>query len=134
MIFRLVNELQKARAIRYVQEAAIGMLVEIREEKRTEAQNRKMWPMLRDISEQILWDGEYLKPEEWKDLLTAVFKDAKIVAGLYGGFVAVGLSTSRFTKKQFSDFIEFMYSEGAERGVTWSEEARDIYSQYREAQ
>ena len=57
-----------------------------------------------------------------------------IVSGLYGGGVAVGASTSKMSKKKFSEFVEFIYSEGTERGVMWSEPSLDTYASYREAQ
>ena len=131
---RLVSPAHRQAAMQALQKAPDGALVTISDEPRTHEQNRKLWPLLKDVSEQILWDGEHLTPEEWKDLLSAAFKSAKIVSGLYGGGVAVGTSTSKMGKKKFSEFIEFIYAEGAERGVLWSEPSLDTYASYREAQ
>jgi hypothetical protein len=33
-------------------------------------------------------------------------------------------------KKEFAELIEFIYSEGSRRGVTWSEKAYSIYEEY----
>jgi hypothetical protein len=131
---RLVSPAHRQAALRALQAAPDGALVSIGDEPRSHEQNRKLWAMLTDCSQQILWDDQHLTPEEWKDLFTAAFKNAKIVSGLYGGGVAVGASTSKMSKKKFSEFVEFIYSEGTERGVMWSEPSLDTYASYREAQ
>nr|WP_290442844.1 recombination protein NinB [Halomonas sp. OfavH-34-E] len=103
------------------------------EEKRTDAQNKKLWPMLNDLSTQVVWHGVTLKPHEWKDLATAALKRHRMVPGMDGGFVMVGLSTSRMSKRVFCDLIECMYAFGTEQGVQWSEPALALYEEYREA-
>ncbi|EAO9874844.1 recombination protein NinB, partial [Salmonella enterica] len=45
--------------------------VHVQEPKRTKAQNDRMWPMLQDVSRQVLWHGQRLSPEDWKDIFTA---------------------------------------------------------------
>jgi sugar phosphate isomerase/epimerase len=37
--------------------------------------------------------------------------------GLDGGIVMLGQRTSRFTKPQFAEWIEFLYATAADRGV-----------------
>lgn len=95
---------------------------------RTPLQNDKMWPMLRDIADQVKWqvDGrlEYLEPEEWKDIMTAALKKhQRVAAGIDGGFVILGEHTSSMTVGQVSDLIELMYAFGADTDhkVIWSE-------------
>lgn len=98
--------------------------------RRTLEQNSKMWAMLTDIADQVQWqiDGklEYLKPEEWKDILTAgLRKHQRVAAGIDGGFVILGDHTSGMTIGQMSEMIELCYAFGTEHGVAWSEpEAR----------
>lgn len=93
---------------------------------RTLDQNAKLWAMLGDIADQVQWqiDGklEYLKSEEWKDILTAgLRKHQRVAAGIDGGFVILGEHTSSMTVGQMSELIELMYAFGAEHGVEWSE-------------
>lgn len=101
--------------------------------KRTLDQNRKLWPMLSDVSCQVNWYGEKLSPDDWKHVFSAGLSRQRAVTGIDGGFVVLGQSTSKMTKAQFSDLIELIYSFGAEQGVQWSEPALRAYEQYREA-
>ena len=102
----------------------------IKPETRTQAQNRLMWPILTEFSRQLEWpvNGRMTKmePDEWKDVLTAAHKGegVRLAMGLDGGVVMLGQRTSKFTKQQFADFIEFLYATAADREVhlpAWSE-------------
>lgn len=101
--------------------------VVIDELTRNNEQNALMWSLLECFSKQLQWvvNGQlvYLDSEEWKDILSAAFKNEtqRIAMGLDGGMVMLGMRTSKMTKPQFSEFIEFIYSVGAERNVKLSE-------------
>lgn len=47
-------------------------------------------------------------------------------------FVSVRPSTTQFTKSECSEFIEWLYSTGADMGVQWSQRAETAYDTYRE--
>ena len=89
-------------------------------EKRSDAQNRRLWAMLRDISQQVVWHGEKLSDEEWKHVFTAGLKRQKVVPGLDGGFVVLGQSTSRMTKPEMAELQELMEAFGAQNEVQFS--------------
>lgn len=99
-------------------------LLTIRPETRTEAQNRLMWPILTEFSRQLLWpvNGRMvtMTPDEWKDVLTAAFhqEGVRLAMGLSGGVVMLGQRTSRFTKPQFGEFVDFLYATAADRSVS----------------
>jgi hypothetical protein len=98
------------------------------EDLRSLDQNRKLWPMLSDISKQVPWvlNGKEckLKPEQWKDILTAALnQETNIAPGINGGFVMLGTRTSKMKKKAFCELIELIYAFGADKGVTWSDPA-----------
>jgi len=86
-------------------------------------QNSKMWAMLNDISKQVVWHGQKLHPEEWKQMITAALKRYRVVPGIDGGFVVIGASTSRMSIKEMIEVIEFAYAFGADPDhvVKWSE-------------
>ena len=91
------------------------------EPKRSDAQNRRLWAALKDVSEQVLWDGERLTDVEWKDFLTAILRKARMVRHPEGGRIVVGASTSRMSVAQFNDLLALIDAFGTEQGVVWSE-------------
>ena len=93
------------------------MVAELRPEKRSDAQNRRLWSMLADISAQVDWHGHKLTSEEWKDVFSAALKRTKVVPGLDGGFVVCGQSTSRMTKAEMCELQTLMEAFGAQQGV-----------------
>ena len=121
----LVNAQQAHQAIQTAWRHAKGWLMasdtrltlEIRPEKRSDAQNRRLWAMLADISAQVDWYGQKLTSEEWKDVFSASLKRTKVVPGLDGGFVVCGQSTSKMTKAEMCEMQELMEAFGAEKGV-----------------
>jgi hypothetical protein len=99
-------------------------VISVSRQIRTDDQNRLLWPLLRDWSEQVTHiDGNRYSAHQWKDILTSAFEGAVSFApNLHGtGLIAFGARTSQYNKKKFSDFIEFIFSEGCERGIKWSE-------------
>jgi hypothetical protein len=94
-----------------------------RGQTRTTEQNRLMWAVLTDLSEQVEWYGQKLTKENWKDVLTASLKRQKVAPGLDGGFVVLGTSTSRMTVAEMTELIELAMAFGAEKGVEFKEAA-----------
>lgn len=100
-------------------------VIEIKEATRTLEQNAKMWCVLTDISKQVKWYGEWLSPEDWKHVITASLRKQKSVPGIDGGFVVLGLSTSKMSIREMSDVIELAHAFGAQQGVKWGVNALD---------
>lgn len=107
--------------------------------KRTLSQNRKLWPMLTDISKQVPWPhtvaGNWviakMPPMSWKAVLTAAFeKEMSMAQGWDGGTVMVGASTSNYGIRKMADFITFIYAAGGEKEVQWSEKSEEIYQEF----
>jgi hypothetical protein len=96
------------------------MLVEIKPATRSLEQNARLWAMLTDISRQVDWYGRKLTPDEWKHVFSAALKKQDVVPGLNGGFVVLGLSTSKMTKAEMCDLQTLMEAFGAEREVRFS--------------
>ena len=99
--------------------------VVIKPETRSTEQNSKMWAMLSEIASQVDWYGQKLSAEDWKHVLSASLKKQRAVQGLDGGFVVLGLSTSKMTKGEMADLITLMEAFGAQRGVKFSDDATD---------
>jgi len=128
-IFKLVNGTVKENLISFIRslptDSKNPLVVCIQEMTRTLEQNARMWATLTDISEQVVWHGLKLTPEEWKHVFTATLKGQKTVPNLEGtGFIILGQSTRAMSKKEFSNLLELAYAFGAEQGVKWSETAK----------
>jgi hypothetical protein len=118
----LVHDLARQRALEAIREAPQGFEVLVKEPTRNTEQNARLWATLSDIAQQVEWYGKRLTPEDWKHVFSASLRKLAVVPNLDGsGFVALGLSTSRLSKREFSDLIEIATAFGAERGVVWSE-------------
>jgi hypothetical protein len=112
----------RGNAIQAIREAANGLVVTISEPTRNLEQNACMWATLTDIAKQVEWHGRKLDAESWKHIFTSSLQKMDVVPNLEGtGFVALGLSTSKMTKRQMSDLIELATAFGAQRGVIWSD-------------
>ena len=117
----LWNDDIRAKAIDWIAKAPKDTRVEFKGPKRTLPQNDKMWAMLTDISRQVEWYGQKLTPDDWKDMMTASLRKARIVPAIDGnGFVQLGLHTSDFDKEEMANMIELLLCFAAERGVVFS--------------
>lgn len=120
--FFLVNDAVRMRAAEAIDKAPQGWTVTLNEPRRNNDQNAAMWPILEAFSQQLQWpvNGQMvsLEPEEWKDILSAAFEgESRIAQGLNGGFVFLGKRTREFNKQRFSEWLDFLHSVAAERGV-----------------
>jgi hypothetical protein len=122
--FIIKNESIRANAITYISTLPIGSEITTdTDATRNKEQNAAQWPILAAFSEQLLWpvNGQMVKmsDEEWKDVLTAGFKQetARLAMGLDNGVVMLGKRTSRFSKKVFSEWLEYLHAVAAMRGV-----------------
>jgi len=111
---------------------------EIFDPKRTLDQNRLLWPLLRDFAQQIPWhhteNGKWvlgpMQAASWKAVLTAAFeRETEMAAGIDGGQVMVGASTSNYGIRKMADFLNFMYAQGNEMGVQWSRKSEESIAQ-----
>ena len=101
--------------------------------RRNHAQNRLLWSLLTEVSQQVNWYGQKLSPEDWKNVCTASLTKQSAVPGIDGGVVMVGASTSRMDKQTFSNLIEVVYSFGAQQGVKFSDRVSAEYGEWLES-
>lgn len=123
--FILAHDLARQNAKRAIDEAPAGFSVTVAEPRRSLAQNDRLWACLGDIAKQVDWYGRKLSSEDWKHIFSSSLRKLEVVPNLDGtGFVALGLSTSRMSKRELSDLMELISAFGAERNVVWSEPER----------
>ena len=100
-----------------------GFIVSVGEPNRTLEMNAAQWPILEAFSNQLEWpiNGvmSKLEADDWKNILSAAFRreTVRVAMGLDGGMVMLGQRTSKFSKREFSDWLEFLNATAAIRGV-----------------
>jgi len=102
-------------------EKPIQIDVSFYKKRRSNDQNAKMWAMLTDVSDSVMWHGQELTKEDWKNMFTASLKGQQAVPGIDGGFVVLGVKTSEMNTSEISDLIELMNAFGAEHNVVWTD-------------
>ena len=109
------------------------VVVRLGRPRRTLDQNKKLWPMCTDVSQQVEWHGQKLSKEDWKDLFVGSLKGQTPIPGINGGVVFIGGGSSKLSIRQFCDLIESIYAFGSDRGVIWSERSKEAiqYAQSR---
>lgn len=117
----IAHEQARRSILASINDAPIGTRISIGPALRSLAQNDRLWALLTDVSQQVEWHGLRLTPEEWKIVFSASLKKQKVVPGLDGNFVVMGLSTSRMSKQELSDLMELISAFGAERNVVWGD-------------
>jgi hypothetical protein len=131
--FHLVNDAIKQNAISYIRDLPVDqkhpLVLDIKEPTRTIEQNKKMWPLLKDLSDQVIWFGNKYDSDDWKDLITALVAKSKkqeqrMAPGLYGGVVMFGQRTSKMNVRQMVEVIEAIYWFGTQQGVQFSDKSR----------
>ena len=120
-MFILRNDQIKKNAQEAVKSAPEGYVLTIKAPTRTLEQNNRLWALLNDVSRQVVWYDRVLSAEEWKCVFTAALRKQDVVPGIGGGFVVLGLSTSRMSKKEMIDLQDLITAFGAEHNVKWSE-------------
>ena len=112
---------QRLFAKTLIDRAAPNSVVKISPEKRSDEQNAKMWAMLSDIS-RAKPEGRAHIPEVWKCIfMAACGHEVAFETGLDDRPFPIGFHSSKLTKAQMSDLIEFIYSYGAKHRVLWSD-------------
>ena len=102
-------------------------------ETRSNLQNSKLWALLDDLAAQVNYCGKLRSREAWKDICTVAWKEeTELVMSLDNTkLIAVGLSTSTLSKKNFAEFIEVIYVTGANYNVVWSDKANCVIDEYK---
>lgn len=120
----LRGDTQRALAKRLIDKAPPNAVVSVKEETRSSDQNALMWSLLSDISRSKP-DGREHTPEVWKALaMHACGHAVQFQTGLDGEPFPMGFRSSRLTRRQMSDLIDFLFEYGSRHGILWSGGAR----------
>jgi len=121
-VVEIRDELDRRKIAGWAARVPIGTTVEFRAPRRSSDQNNLLWSLLGQISKQVDWYGQKLTSEDWKDVMSASLRRARVVPGIdAGSFVPLGMRTSQMTKQELADLVELIYAFGAEHGVKFRE-------------
>jgi len=125
----LTSQEQREWAAELCFKAPLNCTVEFRENKRTIPQNARFHAMCADVSRQMKWMDAFgrpikMTPENWKRFFLAAWKrETLVVPNEDGsGFYDLGVRSSKLSKQDFIDLIEFVEAFGAQRGVKFHRE------------
>jgi len=137
-IFVLRSEDIRRRAQAAVWDADDNSRVVISDEAKSRDQEEKYHSMIGDIAKVALFMGGKHHQDDWKRLLVDAFAkamrdagtplhhDGRVIPSLdFERVVQLGIQTKDFYKSEASQFIEYLYSYGAECGVVWSDSKRE---------
>lgn len=110
----------RALAHDLIDRAPQDAVVAVKPPTRTLDQNALFWSRLSDLS-RAKPGGRSHTPEVWKALcMNACGYPVQFEVGLSGEPFPIGFRSSRLSKTQMSELIEFIHQYGAEHGVKWT--------------
>ena len=113
----------RARVMEWALKAPPETVIEFRRARRSAEQNDKLWAMLSDIAEQKTLHGKKYKTDQWKTVfMQALGREMSILPTLDGDtWFPLGYASSKMTKEEMSELLEFIAAWGAENGVQFNE-------------
>ena len=119
--FFMAHDLARANAVKAVQAAPDGYMVQISEPSRTLEQNAAQWPYLEAFArqKQLCINGamEWVTADDWKDVLTGCWNGEMRMAAFDGRVIMLPQRTSKMGKRAFSTWMEFLVAMAAQSGV-----------------
>ena len=105
-----------------------------RDDKRSLDANAAQWPILQAWADQKQWPVNgymtSLTAEEWKDVLTSSFEgetQPRLSPGLNGGMVMLGRRTSKYGKKRFSEWLDWLMAASYHAGIKVPAPEREVH-------
>ena len=126
---RVIDKKNKRDVMRLAYEMAGTLLqshenvsVEVRQLKRSDAQNAKLHAMLKDIAKQKTFNGQKLNIDQWKMIFVSGHRiatggTAEMAIGLEGEVINLRESTARMGVRRLASLIEYIQAWAAGNGV-----------------
>ena len=89
----------------------------------TDEQRKRFHAMVRDISRQVKWAGEFMDEKQWKLLIVAGAYGQKVVPNPFSdGFIVMNnRRTTGLPVSDTSDLITQLFAFGVENKVLWTD-------------
>ena len=119
---RLIGATQKAYAHRLIEDAPADFIMKLAKATRSDAQNRRLWPMIDDIRRQVPEMAPYSAEDVKMRFMHALGSELRFLPDLEGqGMFPVGMRSSVLTIEQFGGLLELLFSYCAKHVVAWSD-------------
>lgn len=134
-LFFLSAPAVRERACKFIRdEAPADWRVKVEPRAKKREQEERYHAMVNDIAQQWYFNGQRWDREDMKRLLIDLFAetmrlagtplhhDGRVVPSIDGKrIVQLGIQSRKFYVKEASEFIEFLFALGAEKGIEWSD-------------
>lgn len=116
------GDADRRKAANWATKAPMGTRIEFKAARRSLDQNALMWARLTQIAQTVVWYGQKLSADDWKDVFSASLRKARVVPGIdAGSFVPLGMRTSDMSKDEMTALLDLIDAFAAERGVKFNE-------------
>lgn len=116
-IFTLAHAQARSNALDAVAQAPAGLVVEIREPKRSRDQNDLLHALLTEVGRELgwKWNGYTIDLDDLKSIFMAAYRKtqgriSKVIPGVDGEPILLGWRTRDLTKKEASEFLAMVYA------------------------
>ena len=116
------GDADRRKAANWATKAPMGTRIEFKAARRSLDQNALMWARLTQIAQTVVWYGQKLSADDWKDVFSASLRKARVVPGIdAGSFVPLGMRTSDMSKDEMTALLDLIDAFAAERGIKFNE-------------
>lgn len=99
----------RKKATLWIDKAPPGTRLEFKAPRRSLPQNDLLWSRLTDVARQKPeYYGHQMNAEDWKDVFVAALRKCRMLPGIDGGIVPVGLRSSDLTKDEFTELLDLI--------------------------
>ena len=129
--YRILTEADREKMLADLKRAPLehngrrGFNVTATRRTRTHEQNDLLWDLLTAFEEQCEMGGRKFNKEAWKVIfMNALGHPSNMLPTLDGeSFFAEGYRSSKLSVGQMTELIDYIFAEGAERGIKFKQEA-----------
>ena len=115
---------ERNAAIEAIEKAPSLWRVELREPKRSDAQNDRMWAMIADIMRQKpgCFGPDLDKDDHKQVFMAALFKELRMARNADGdGYIPLVRRSSQLSWREMGDLLSLIEAWGAQNGISWTD-------------
>lgn len=113
----------REKAAHWIAKVPDGTRLEFKAPRRSLPQNDLLWSRLTDVARQKPeYYGHQMNAEDWKDVFVAALRRCRMLPGIDGGIVPVGLRSSDLTKEEFTELLDLISHFAVMNNISLSDE------------